>query len=147
MLSMGSAGAAAAGMLTTAIAGTLSSRYPNMIAIAGLSSIATAAAAFITTRESIFRYQQNAESYRQAQDALDKLSEKIDDVRLAAANGQAEPVLQFIGAVHEQLMLEHQQWLKSSESAQEALQRLQETLDKIRAPQGKAAATTTGTRP
>lgn len=135
-----SASGAAVSMLATTIAGALTNLNPNWVAVAGVSAITTAFAAFITTRESIFRYSQNAESFRQAQDALEKLRERLDDVRTAAALGQSEPVHQFVLSIHEQLMLEHQQWLKSSDSAQEALRRLQESLDKARVPKQVATS-------
>ena len=128
------AGGVAASMLATTLAGALSSIHPSWIALAGISAITSALTSFISARETVYRYQQNAESYRQSQDSLDKIRERLDDVRLAAAQGHAEPVHHFVAAVHEQLMGEHQQWLKSSDSAQESLRRLQELLDKTRLP-------------
>jgi len=127
-----SAGGVAASMLAMTLAGALSSIHPTWIALAGISAITSAITSFVSARETVYRYQQNAESYRQSQDALDKIRERLDDVRLAAAQGHTEPVHQFVAAVHEQLMGEHQQWLKSSDSAQEALRRLQELLEKTR---------------
>ena len=136
-----SAGGVAASMLATTLAGALSSVHPAWITLAGISAITSALTSFISARETVFRYQQNAESYRQSQDSLDKIRERLDDVRVAAAQGQAEPVHQFVAAVHEQLMGEHQQWLKSSDSAQEALRRLQESLEKTRIQPKVGAAT------
>jgi hypothetical protein len=52
----------------------------------------------------------------------------------------AEPLMGFIEAVHEQLSLEHRQWLGQQTEGENAFTRLQDTLTKISTrPSGKSA--------
>ena len=53
------------------------------------------------------------------------------DVRVAAAMGATAVVEEFVTAVHEQLSLEHRQWLEGGESTRSAVAKLEEALKRM----------------
>jgi hypothetical protein len=115
-----SAGAAAAGLL-----GVLATEWA---ALAGVAVAATALGAYATVREAANQHSRNAERYARTLESLLELSERLDDVREAVAAGSRDALVEYVAAVHDQLSLEHRQWLKDSELAQSATARLEAAL-------------------
>jgi hypothetical protein len=97
-------------------------------AVATLGAFFAAISTFASTREDVFHHQRNVERYGRTKDALVHIYETIDDVRTAVVKDGKKPLLDFIEAVHEQLLAEHKQWLSLEEESENAFTRLQETL-------------------
>ena len=116
------------------ISGALDARWA---AVAGLAVIATALSSFASAKESLNQYQRNSERYNATAETLDQLCKKLDDVRAAAAQGVREPLETFVTTVHQQLSLEHSQWLESSEKIPVVLKDLEDALEKAKAKQPK----------
>ena len=107
------------------LGGALNSKWASL---AGLATIASALSAFASTREALSQDRRNEELYGKTRDALADLSAKLDEVRAAAAKGDREPLRQFVAAVHEQLSLEHKQWLDASANTATSLAKLDDAL-------------------
>ena len=98
---------------------------------AGIAAVGVAAQAFsslVANREAVGQDTRNSERYERTWKTLQGLSERLDDVRRATAGGNKDTLPQFVEAVHEQLSLEHRQWLKGGEEISSAVARLTETL-------------------
>jgi len=122
-------GAVGAGMAT--LFGALGAASDGAWAAVGVLSVAGAAlGAFAATRELMNDDRRNSERYGRTWEALQSLSARGDDVKQAAAAGDAEVVKEFVSAVNDQVSLEHRQWLEGSESAATALSRLTNALSK-----------------
>lgn len=111
------------------LGGALDSRW---IAIAGFAVIATGLAGFAAAKEAVNQDRRNMERFRRTLETLDGLAAKLDAVRKAAASGDREPVIQFVAAVHEQLSLEHRQWLEASENTTTTLAKLEASLAELK---------------
>ncbi len=99
---------------------------------AGIAAVAVAAQAFaslVANREAVGQDTRNSERYARTWQTLQELSERLDEVRWATASGNKEALPQFVEAVHEQLSLEHRQWLKGGEEISSAVARLTKTLE------------------
>lgn len=128
-----SAFAVALGSLATGLGGLLgAAANPRWVSIAGLGAIAAALSAFASAKEALGQDRRNEERYGRALDALDSLAGKLDQVRNSAAAGAREPMQQFVAAVHEQVSLEHRQWLGTAENTQASLARLEDALTNAR---------------
>lgn len=130
--------AVAAASIMTALATLLSSQNANWVLLAVFGNIATAFSSYSATKESVNQSRRNAEQYGKAYDALGLLRQRLDDVRLAAADGERGPMKEFVAAVHEQMGVEHRQWLAAAENVQPALDKLDETLSKLQAKKEEA---------
>lgn len=130
ILSYSSFAIAGAG-LATGLASYLGVASPKFAAIAALGTAFTALSSFAAAHESVYQNQRNAERYSRTADALDGIAATLDDVRAGVQKAGPEPLLGFIEAVHEQLSLEHRQWLGDQTEAESAFTRLQDTLTKI----------------
>jgi hypothetical protein len=111
---------------------------PQWVSIAGFGVVATALSAFASAKEAVSQDRRNMERYRRTLEALESLSGRLDTVRMAAALGEREPLEQFVAAVHEQLSLEHRQWLETSESTTASLAKLEDALARSQAKLPKA---------
>ena len=140
MLSV-SALAVGLGSLATGLGGLLGFALGSKwVAIAGLGAITTAVSAFTATKEGVSQDRRNEERYGKTLDALEEIAGRLDAVRNAAAVGEREPVQQFVAAVHDQLSLEHRQWLGAAESTQASLSKLEETLASVQSKLAKPQA-------
>jgi hypothetical protein len=74
------------------------------------------------------QHRRNEELYGKTNDALAELEGKLDEVRAATVKGDRESVKQFVAAVHEQLSLEHKQWLDAAENTEASLANLDKAL-------------------
>jgi hypothetical protein len=109
------------------------------VSIAALGTVAAGLSSFAASREGLGQNRRNAERYKKTLAALDDLTSKLDDVRNAAATGAHEPVQAFVAAIHEQLLLEHQQWLGTAENVKTSLGVLEEALKNAQPKSAKAA--------
>ena len=124
-----SAHAAGLGALATGFAGILGGVLgPGWACLAGFATVASALSAFASINESLSQHRRNEELYDKTNDALAELEGKLDEVRTAAAKDDRESVKQFVTAVHEQLSLEHKQWLDAAENMAVSLANLDKAL-------------------
>jgi len=123
--------AIAGAAVVTGLAGTLGFISTKFAAFAALGTACTAFSVFASMRDQVYQDQRNAERYGRTAQALQGITAKLDDVRKGVKEAGQEPLLGFIEAVHEQLSLEHRQWLGQQTDAESAFTRLQDTLTKI----------------
>jgi hypothetical protein len=123
--------AIAGAALVTGLAGSLNFWRPKVAALAALGTVFTALSSFAANHEGVYQNQRNAERYARTGEALEGIAAKLDDVRAGVQQAGQEPLMGFIEAVHEQLSLEHRQWLGQQTEAENAFTRLQDTLTKI----------------
>jgi hypothetical protein len=140
-LKWSSVAAGGAGVVT-ALAGFLGFTNPKFAAVATLGTLFAALSTYVKSGEDVFNNKRNAERYAQTGKALNKLYASMDKVRKAVQNDGQQPLLDFVSVVHQQLLTEHQQWLAQQKAADEAIAKLQASLDgslgKLpRAPQSK----------
>lgn len=132
--------AIAGAAVVTGLAGFLGLIDTKFAAFASLGTAFTALTSFAAANESVYQNQRNAERYQRTGEALEGIASSLDDVRTAVQTAGAEPLMGFIEAVHEQLSLEHRQWLGQQTEGENAFTRLQDTLTKISTrPSGKSA--------
>ncbi len=115
----------------TALAGFMGGFIDSRLAaIATLGTLFAGLSTFAATREGVYQNQRNAERYGRTEEALIEIYKRIDDVRNAVLTDGPTPMLDFIRAVHEQLLAEHKQWLSLETEAENAFTKLQDNLDK-----------------
>jgi hypothetical protein len=122
-------GLASTGMVNVALTG---------FAAVGLAGQAWGALA--ANEEATAQNRRNAERYGRTRLALDRIYERLDEVRAAVAGGHREVLTEFVQVVQEQLSLEHRQWLEEMHGAGTAIGRLEELLSRYR-DEGKASGT------
>jgi hypothetical protein len=122
----------AASVLVAAIAsgaaGVLGALRSEWAALGSLAVFGAALQAFAAAREALNQDRRNAERYDNTAQALQGLRERLDDVRLGIAAGSASVLGEFVGAVQDQLSLEHRQWLEGAENMHAAVARLERAL-------------------
>lgn len=131
--------AAAVGLasVATGLGGILGSGLrPEWISVAGLGVLASSLSTFALSQEGVGQDRRNMERYRRTLDALEHLAGKLDAVRRSTARGERAAFEQLAEAVHEQLSLEHRQWLKLSENVSGAIGRLETALAESEAAGG-----------
>ncbi len=119
---LGSLGACLGGVL----GGVLSK--PDITAIAALGMLGAALSFYCANKEATNQDQRNAERYARTYETLQKLREKLDDVRKAVSAGRHDALEAFVESVHEQLSLEHRQWIEATSDMSNALTKLEEAL-------------------
>lgn len=110
-------------------AGMLGAWRAELAAIAALGVVAQSVGSKITNDEAISQDGRNAERYHRTFGALIELEGRLDDVRHSIANGNERTLPAFVEVVHEQLSLEHRQWIAGREQVDAAMTRLREQLD------------------
>lgn len=106
--------------------------YIKFTAIASLGVVAKSFAAKVTNSEAINQDSRNAERYLRAETILSELRARLDAVREHVLNGKLEVLHEFVEAVHEQLSLEHRQWLESISKAGTAVGKLEKHLEDLK---------------
>ena len=96
--------------LINALAGYLGSRVPMWGAVATLAVIAQAFANKVTNTEAVNQDGRNAERYERTRSILAKLKGKLDTIREALFNGEADLVAAYIEQVNNEISAEHRQW-------------------------------------
>lgn len=122
----------AVGAAASGLAGVLAVVHLGWTALAGLGLVGQAWASRIANAEATEQNQRNAERYGRTGEVLDRLHERLPGVREAVAQGDRQMLEQFLEAVHEQLSLEHRQWLEELEAASQAIARLEGMLARYR---------------
>ena len=120
--------AAALAAVASGSAGIVASIEAPWAALAALGVIGTALAAFAATREAVNQDRRNAERYGRTLSALEILRGRLDDVRGGVLAGSQAVLEEYVAAVHEQLSLEHREWLSGAESTRSAIGKMDETL-------------------
>lgn len=96
--------------------------------LALLGVLGTVLAAYASAQEAVRQDLRNAARYDHTRSALAGLEGMVDEVRAKLAAGDGAALDLWVSALHEQLSLEHQQWLKQGELTSTALNQLQERL-------------------
>ena len=112
-----------------AAAGMLGAWHPELAAIAALGVVAQSIGSKLANDEAISQDGRNAERYRRTRDSLLGLQGRLDEVRKSIASGNEQTLPAFVEAVHEQLSLEHRQWIESRDELDAAMARLKEQID------------------
>lgn len=129
-LSRGSAGMAVGG-IGSGVAGILAAAFsPVWTALAGIGLAGQAFGSAAEHDEATVQSRRNAERFGRTKEALDHLYAKLDRVRAAVADGEPPPLDAFVESVHEQLSLEHRQWLEGIGGVGRVVDRLEELLEK-----------------
>lgn len=126
-----SAWAVAGAGIATGLAGVLGFVNPSLAAIAALGTVFAGLSTFAAMREAVFQDRRNAERYGRTFQVLDELHKRLKDVREAVHKAGDKPLADFVEAVHEQLSLEHRQWLGDLKEARGAFARLETTLKEL----------------
>ncbi len=135
----------AGGSMATGLAG-IGMVNPAWTSLAAVGLVGQAWGAMVANEEATAQNRRNAERYGRTRLALDRIYERLDEVRMAVAGGHAEVMAEFVQAVHEQLSLEHRQWLEEMHGAGTAIGRLEELLSRYR-DEGKGPAPDAGAEP
>ena len=123
-----SAGSVLVAAFASGAAGVLGALRSEWAALGSLAVFGAALQAFAAAREAINQDRRNAERYDNSAQALQALRERLDDVRLSIAGGSTAVLGEYVGAVQDQLSLEHRQWLEAAENMQAAVARLEKAL-------------------
>ena len=123
-------GSVAAGILALCSggAGILGYFQPEMLPFVAVGILGSALATVASRREEINQDERNAERYGRTADVLSHLREKHTEVQRAVAAGNTEVLIDYVNAVHEQLSLEHRQWLAQAEAIESAVEKLTASL-------------------
>ena len=123
-----SAGSVLVAAIASGAAGVLGALRSEWAALGSLAVFGAALQAFAASRESLNQDRRNAERYDNTAQALQGLRERLDDVRVGIAAGSPSVLGEYVGAVQDQLSLEHRQWLEGAENMQAAVARLEKAL-------------------
>jgi hypothetical protein len=123
-----SAGSIMVAAIASGAAGVLGALRSEWAALGSLAVFGAALQAFAAARESLNQDRRNAERYDNTAQALLGLRERLDDVRVGIAAGATSVLGEYVGAVQDQLSLEHRQWLEGAENMQAAVARLEKAL-------------------
>jgi hypothetical protein len=132
-------GSVAAGILALCSggAGILGYFEPQLLPFAVVGILGSALATVASRREEMNQDERNAERYGRTADVLSHLREKHTDVQRAVAAGNTEVLIDYVNAVHEQLSLEHRQWLAQTEAIESAVEKLSQSLKEQAPPTGE----------
>lgn len=132
-------GSVATGLLALASggAGILGYFQPEFLPLAAVGILGTALATVASRREEINQDERSFERYGRTADTLSHLREKHTEVQHAVASGDTKVIAVYVNAVHEQLSLEHRQWLAQAEAIESAVEKLAQSLKE---PSADAAA-------
>jgi len=124
-------GSLAAGILALCSGGVGIVGYfePDMLPYVAVGILGSALATVASRREEMNQDERNAERYGRTADILSHLREKHTDVQLAVAAGNTLVLIDYVNAVHEQLSLEHRQWLAQADAMESAVEKLTQSLN------------------
>lgn len=127
-------GALAVGLSSVAASsgGVLGATNRPWLSLAALGTVAAALTSFAAAREAMNQDRTRAERFRNTRAALDRIALKLEEVRTAVAEGSSEALEAFVATLHEQLALEHRQFLVGGDSIRAALTNLEATLQDTR---------------
>ena len=133
--------------VATGTAGVLGAWWTPLASIAALSVLGSALSSFASSKEAVNQDRRNAERYSRTQEILERIESRLKDVREAVAEGSHEALEQFVNAIHEQLSLEHRQWLSGAEAISAGISTLEETLARLKEKIESAGTAGGTTRP
>lgn len=111
--------------------GAFASGDGALSALATLSVIGGAVAAYTAAHEAMTQDRRNAERYEHALEALELLAAKLGLIRKAVAEGSADALKVYVTTVNEQLTIEHRQWLDAAQGAKKAEEAIDAALGKL----------------
>jgi hypothetical protein len=118
--------------IATGIAAVLGAAvHTGFVAFGAIGGIFTGLSAFASMREAVNQDRRNAERYDRTYRVLMDLNKRLDDVRRAVYKAGMKPLDDFVEAVHEQLSLEHRQWLGELGEARGSFAKLERTLKEL----------------
>jgi hypothetical protein len=93
----------------------------------------------VENSEATSQDRRNAERYGRTRELLDQLYAMLDKVRAGTAAGDLEVMHSYVDSVHDQLSLEHRQWLDELGATSQAVARLQTVLEQYqeKLPKGR----------
>jgi len=111
-------GAVAAGILAlgSGTVGIVGFFKPELLPLAAIGLLGSALSTVASRREELNQDERNSERYDRTADVLSHLREKHTEVQRALADGKLEVLAEYVAAVHEQLSLEHRQWLAQADN-------------------------------
>ncbi len=126
-------GAVAAAILSVGSGGFgfLATVNPIVLPLAALGTIGAALTIVSSRREELNQDERNAERYERTCETLSHIRERHSNVQKAIACGNSEILLKYVAAVHEQLSLEHRQWLTDTEEMDSTINDLNASLEAI----------------
>lgn len=123
-------GSVATGLLALASggAGILGYFQPQFLPLAAVGILGAALATVASRREEINQDERSFERYGRTADTLSHLREKHTEVQRAVASGDTKVMVVYVNAVHDQLSLEHRQWLAQADAIESAVAKLAQSL-------------------
>jgi len=109
---------------------------PRLVAVAALALVGQALSSKVSNTEAVNQDSRNAERYERTRSVLTKLSAKLDSVRTAVLRGKTAVMMSYVEAVHEQLSLEHRQWLEAGDERLSSIGRLEQQLEELKEESG-----------
>jgi len=114
------------------VLGMIGAFNPDFLPFAALGTIGAAITAAASRREELNQDERNAERYSRTADILSKIAEKHDDIlAIAKAGDNPEIIIKYVGAVNDQLSLEHRQWTSNASEMSMALSSLEESITEL----------------
>jgi len=118
--------------LAAAIAGFLGASIdPRWAAVAAVGFVFQAHASNALSAEAVNQDRRNEERYNRTLKSLQDLKADMDGVRRQVDGGNAAILDAYVDAVHEQLSLEHRQWIEDTETTSQVLGELKAQLKKV----------------
>jgi len=123
-------GAVAAAILALGAGGfgIWASVSPIVLPLSALGTIGAALTIVASRREELNQDERNAERYQRTYETLSSIRELHSDVQQVVASGHSEVLVQYVDAIHEQLSLEHRQWLAETEAMDSTIRELNSSL-------------------
>lgn len=104
----------------------------EILQFAAIGIIGTALATVASRREELGQDERNAERYQRTAELLSRIRERHPEVQKAVAQGNSAVFEKYVTAIHEQLSLEHRQWLTDTEEMDDAIKSLNASLAEIK---------------
>ena len=99
-----------------------------VLPLVALGTIGTGLATVASRREELNQDERNGARYEHTYDLLSRIRERHTEVQRAVAGGKSAILIKYVSAVHEQLSLEHRQWLADTEAMDTTLRELTTSL-------------------
>jgi hypothetical protein len=117
------------GTLVTAVSTSASIGISQLLPLTALGAVGVALSSYASAQDALLNSRGNAERYEHTYDILLALSGKLGAVEEAVVSGQPDALANFVAAVHEQVSLEHRQFLEIADSQLSAMAKLKEQLE------------------
>ena len=112
--------------------GMIGAFIPDLLPFAALGTIGAAISAVASRREDLNQDERNSERYGRTADILSKIAEKHDNVlKIVDSGNNPEIIIEYVGAVNDQLSLEHRQWITNASEMSSALSSLEQSISEL----------------